>query len=229
MKLLALETATEACSAALYIDGELNELYELAPRRHAELILPMADALLKQAGMSLSQMDAIAVGRGPGAFTGVRIAISVAQGIAFGADLPVLPISSLAALAQGMYRETGYTHALAAMDARMHEVYYGLYVAGDKGVMQACAEEGVRTPHELDVPEAGPWYGVGSAWSAYAPELSTRLGDGVRLWREDFFPRARDVAALAAKAYLRGEAVSAEAALPVYLRDKVAEKARAPK
>lgn len=226
MKLLAIETATEACSAALYVDGEIVERYELAPRRHAELILPMAEDLLSEAELALTDLDALAVGRGPGAFTGVRIAVSVAQGMAFGADLPVLPISSLAALAQGMFRETGYTHALAAMDARMHEVYCALYVADEEGVMHAASEERVCAPPAIPIPGEGRWYGVGSAWSAYAEALNARLGDSVSVWRDDFFPRAHDVAILAAGAYRRGEAVSAEETLPVYLRDNVAEKAR---
>ena len=123
MKLLALDTATEACSAAVLADGEVLERYELAPRRHAALILPMIESVLAEAGLEISQLDAIAVGRGPGAFTGVRIAIGIAQGIAFAADLPVALVSTLAALALGTARDTGATRIAAALDARMGEIY----------------------------------------------------------------------------------------------------------
>ena len=110
MKLLALDTATEACSAAVWVDGAVLERYELAPRRHAALILPMIEAVLAEAGLSPPQLDAIAFGRGPGAFTGVRIAVGIVQGIAFAADLPVIPISTLAALALGAEQELSLIH-----------------------------------------------------------------------------------------------------------------------
>src|SRR3569833_3307602 len=133
MKLLAIDTATEACSAALYLDGAVNKRYVLAPREHALLILPMIDELLRDANLSPLELDAVAFGRGPGAFTGLRIAAGVAQGIAYGADLPVVPVSSLAALAQGCYRERGVTRVLATIDARIGEVYWGAYRLGSDG------------------------------------------------------------------------------------------------
>ncbi|MGB5065729.1 MAG: tRNA (adenosine(37)-N6)-threonylcarbamoyltransferase complex dimerization subunit type 1 TsaB, partial [Candidatus Competibacter sp.] len=128
MKLLALDTATDACSAAVWVDGVVHERYELAPRRHAALILPMIEAVLAEAGLRPAQLDAVAFGRGPGAFTGVRIAVGIAQGIAFAADLPVVPVSTLAALALGVGRETGHARLAVALDARMSEVYWGTYV-----------------------------------------------------------------------------------------------------
>nr|VFJ96912.1 MAG: tRNA threonylcarbamoyl adenosine modification protein YeaZ [Candidatus Kentron sp. H]VFJ97120.1 MAG: tRNA threonylcarbamoyl adenosine modification protein YeaZ [Candidatus Kentron sp. H]VFK02851.1 MAG: tRNA threonylcarbamoyl adenosine modification protein YeaZ [Candidatus Kentron sp. H] len=127
MKILAIDTATDACSVALHLDGEYWGRHELAPRQHAEILLPRIRELLSEAGLSLNHLDALAFGRGPGAFTGVRIATSVAQGLAFGADLPVVPISSLHALAQGAWRERGERNLLAALDARMGEVYWGAY------------------------------------------------------------------------------------------------------
>ena len=126
MKLLAFETATEACSVALYLDGEVRERFEVAPRRHAELALPMAQALLDEAGIARAQLDAIAVGRGPGAFTGVRLAIALAQGIALALDRPVVPVSTLAVLAAGAPAD-GPARILAAIDARMGEVYAGAF------------------------------------------------------------------------------------------------------
>ena len=142
MILLALETATEACSAALAVDGDIRERFEVAPRGHSELILPMVDELMAEADISIEQVDAIAFGRGPGAFTGLRIAVGVTQGIAFGADLPVVPVSTLAALAQGSESNS----VLAAIDARMDEVYWGAYQRSSAGLMTLCGEEAVIPP-----------------------------------------------------------------------------------
>ena len=132
MKLLALDTATEACSAAVWVDGGVAERYLLAPRRHAALIMPMIEDVLAEAGLGVGHLDAIAFGRGPGAFTGIRIAVGITQGIAFAADVPVVPISTLAALALGAAREFEQTHIATALDARMGEIYWGVYrVDGD--------------------------------------------------------------------------------------------------
>jgi tRNA threonylcarbamoyladenosine biosynthesis protein TsaB len=220
MKLLALDTATEACSAAVWVDGAVLERYERAPRRHAALILPMIEAVLAEAGLDVMRLDAIAVGRGPGAFTGVRIAMGMAQGIAFAADLPVAPVSTLAALALGVARETGQARIAAALDARMNEVYWGVYaVAGEDaeplGEERCCAPEAVAAP-------PGDWFGAGGGWAAYAGTLARRLT--VRGWRSDCCPRAGDVARLAAAPSRRDAWVAAERALPVYLRDKVVVK-----
>ncbi|MEK7322036.1 MAG: tRNA (adenosine(37)-N6)-threonylcarbamoyltransferase complex dimerization subunit type 1 TsaB [Pseudomonadota bacterium] len=226
MKLLAIETASEACSAALYLDGALSERYALAPREHARLILPMVDELLREADLSPGVLDAVAFGRGPGAFTGLRIAAGVAQGIAFGVDLPVVAVSSLAALAQGLYRERGAARVLAAIDARIGEVYWGKYEADATGLMILRGEERVVPPGEVSLPEGGDWHGVGSAWGIYGDSLRTRLSGRLATIDAARYPRACDVAVLAAAAYRRGEAVSAELAAPVYLRDEVAVKQR---
>ena len=164
MKLLAFETATEACSVAVYVDGEVLERFELAPRRHAELALPWADGLLAEAGVAKSQLDAIAVGRGPGAFTGVRLAVALAQGIALALDRPVLPVSTLAALAASA---TG-DRILAAIDARMGEVYLGVFERRD-GEVLSVAEELVVRPDLADLPAGESWQGVGTGrrrWGA---------------------------------------------------------------
>lgn len=220
MKLLALDTATEACSAAVWAEGVVWERYELAPRRHAALILPMLEAVLTEAGLTLHQLDAIAVGRGPGAFTGVRIAISIAQGLAFAADLPVVPISTLAALALNAARETGQTRIATALDARMGEVYWGTWEAADETV-ELLGEERVCAPALVNA-APGVWLGVGSGWSVFAEALSQRLM--VSNWLDERYPRAGDVARLAAHPTYRGKWVSAECALPVYLRDRVVGK-----
>lgn len=224
MKLLAIDTSTEACSAALLIDGEVRERYQLAPRRHAQLILPMVDELMSEAGLRPAALDALAFGRGPGAFTGLRIAAGIVQGIAFGADLPVVPVSSLAALAQGVVRERGAERVLAAIDARMDEVYWGQYRCGAQGLVVALDQDRLCPPAAVPPLERQGWVGAGSGWQRYGDVLAARLGNGVREWDGQRYPAAEDVARLGAAGLARGEAVAAEAALPVYLRDEVAVK-----
>ncbi len=228
MRLLALDTATEACSAALLVEGAVLERYEVAPRRHAELLLPMLESLLDEAGLSLSCLDALAFGRGPGAFTGLRIAAGVAQGVALGADLPVVPVSTLAALAQGALRERGETAVLAGIDARMGEVYWGMYRQGEAGVMNCVAEECVCPPQAVPLPSGQGWFGAGTAWERHGETLARRLGPRLAAWAGACLPRAHDIAVLGAGLYRAGRAVDPVQALPVYLRDKVvAEKADA--
>jgi tRNA threonylcarbamoyladenosine biosynthesis protein TsaB len=218
MILLALETATDACSAALLIQGELRERYAVAPRGHTGLILPMIDELLAEAGIGIGQVDALAFGRGPGAFTGVRIAVGVAQGIAFGADLPVVPVSTLAALAQGCAAE----RVLAALDARMDEVYWGAYERNPAGLMTVIGEECVVPPRLAPLPETGLWYAAGSGWGSYGEDFPQHAAGRIVAWDTQRLPHARDVAQLGLAGYEQGQAVSAEQALPVYLRDTVA-------
>jgi len=223
MKILAIETATEACSAALWIDGALTSRFEVAPREHTRLILPMMDELLAEAGVGLADLDALAFGRGPGAFTGVRIAAAVIQGAAFGAELPVVPVSTLAALAQqGL--DADAPRVLAALDARMGEVYWGAFEADAEGLAVAVGAEQVITPEAVPVPEGQGWRGVGSGWGTYEQILRERLGDRVGDVDPAAYPGAVEVARLAVRDFAAGLAVSAEQALPVYLRDKVAEK-----
>lgn len=219
--LLAIETATEACSAALLAGGDVIERSEVAPRRHAELILPMIESLLAEAGLSRRQVDGIAVGRGPGAFTGVRLAISVAQGIALGLDVPVVPVSSLAALAQDVPADRDAA-ILALIDARMGEIYAGAFRRGENGLVAAIGDEFVGPVARMPLPPAPRWSVVGSGWAVYRDALAERLPaapgweDGTRL------PQAHAVVRLAAPLFAAGHALAPEAALPVYLRDKVA-------
>jgi tRNA threonylcarbamoyladenosine biosynthesis protein TsaB len=225
MKILAIETATEACSAAILLEGRCLERYRLAPREHNRLILPMIDELLAEAGITVSQLDAIAFGRGPGSFTGVRIATGVAQGIALGADLPVIPVSTLAALAlDAMDREkTGYVYA--CIDARMDEVYWGVYGReGMRDELRLVGEEAVTSAQKVRVPTGLSGVGAGSGWGTYREILSERVGKGLNMVIADRFPRAAAMARLAAVDYRKGRAVSPEQALPVYLRNNVANK-----
>ncbi len=223
MKILAIDTASDACSAALWLDGDINECYELAPRQHTSLILPMVESLLLEAGLVLTQLDAVAFGRGPGAFTGVRIATGVIQGLALGADLPVVPVSSLAALAQGAYRTHQKKNILAAFDARMGEVYWGQYCLADNSLVELMGSELVCTPQAVPIlSERLDWFGVGHGWAAYANELN-RACQAINISARDidYLPHAQDVAQLAVNDFKQGLAVSAEQALPVYLRDNV--------
>lgn len=221
VKLLAIDTTEQACSAAVLVDDALIERFQIAPRRHAELILPMMDELLHQTGLRLGALDAVAFARGPGAFTGLRIAASIAQGAAFGAGLPVVPVSSLQTLAAGCYRENRSRRVLAAFDARMHEVYWGAYEVDADGMMRPADAEIVSAPADVCCPPGDDWVGAGSGWLAYGPALAGRCGPPRAVF-PDQQPRAADVARLAARLLREGAAVAAQDALPVYLRDRVA-------
>lgn len=224
MNLIALDTCTEACSAALWLNGEVSERYQIAPREHTRLILPMLDELLAEAEMTVGSFDAIAFGRGPGAFTGVRIGIGVTQGIAFAADIPVVPVSTLAALAQDASSACEEGDAiLAVIDARMAEVYWGLFTPGADGVVVPLLDEGIAAPLNLpSIPSERVW-GVGSGWGSYREQLSIPFGQRLLGADGERFPRARAIAALGAAAAARGELFAAESAEPIYLRDKVAK------
>lgn len=216
--LLALDTATEACSVALLHDGKVLSHYEVIPRLHAQRLLPMIKTLLAEAGIGLSALDAIAFGRGPGAFTGVRIAIGVVQGLAFGLERPVLPVSNLAVLAQRAFREHNARQVAAAIDARMDEVYWGCYheVAGE---MRLLGAEAVLPPERaaLPVDASGEWFGSGTGWG-YAERIALKPA----AMDASLLPHAQDLLTLATFAWQRGEAIVADQAQPVYLRDQVA-------
>jgi tRNA threonylcarbamoyladenosine biosynthesis protein TsaB len=226
MKILAIDTATEGCSVCLWQDGESLSRMDVQPRKHAELILPMIDEVLDEAGLSLNQLDTLAFGRGPGAFTGVRIATGVIQGIAYGADLPVVPVSTLRALAQRAYVDHDADKVLSAFDARMHEVYFAAYQLDGDALMQPVVEEMVVKPDALVLNQAidKDWAGAGSGWSVYKTALLKSLGTELNHIYPDLITRADEIALLAATDYQQGKAVSAELALPVYLRNEVAWK-----
>lgn len=217
MKLLAIETSTEACSVALSVDGAVRARHELAPRRHTQLVLPWAEQLLAEAGLRKSQLDAIAVGRGPGAFTGVRLAIAIVQGLALALDRPVLPVSTLAVLA--MQGQGG--RFLAAIDARMGEVYLGDFVRDADGLVSAAGAEIIVAPLQAPLPE-GQRHGVGSGFGAENGALAQRFGDLLTGFDAAALPHAADLARLAVRAFARGEAIAADRLEPAYLRDKVA-------
>lgn len=221
MNLLAIETASETCSVALGINGEVRELYRHAPRQHAELLLPWVEQMLADAGIGYASLDAIAFSRGPGSFTSLRIGIGVVQGLAWASDRPVVPVSSLAATAQTVVA-SGVDVALVALDARMDEVFTGAYRANENGIMTALSAEQVCPPENVRVPVPGKTFGIGNGFDRYAAlgALSAELL-GVRA---DVWPRASAVLTLAQDWLRTHEPLSAELAQPVYLRDDVAQK-----
>jgi tRNA threonylcarbamoyladenosine biosynthesis protein TsaB len=218
VKLLGIETATEACSAAVLVDNEVVERFEIAPRKHNELILPMCEAVLADAGISLKQLDGIAFGCGPGAFTGIRIAASVTQGIALAHDLPVASISTLANLAYQAEVNDGEL-IVPAIDARMDEVYWGLYKKTAESV-ELVEEEKVQFPN-LVIVEDKISYGLGTGWGTYNQVMQQQLTINSDNIIDDALPHAKVTVQLAKLKYLNKKMVDAAHALPVYLRNQV--------
>lgn len=225
MRILAIDTATEACSAALWNDGNTSAHFELCPREHTQRILPMVQDILSASGVMLTELDALAFGRGPGSFTGVRIGIGIAQGLALGAGLPMIGVSTLMTMAQGAWRKTGATRVLAAIDARMGEVYWAEYVRDEQGVWQGETSEAVLKPEAVTErlqQLTGEWAMVGTGWKAW-PDMTegatATLTDG-----EVLLPAAEDMLPVAAHLLAEGKTVAVEYAEPVYLRNEVAWK-----
>lgn len=221
-RILAIDTATEACSVALWNNGEKHALFEICPREHTQRILPMVQQILAESGVSLNQLDALAFGRGPGSFTGVRIGIGIAQGLAMGADLPMIGVSTLATMAQGAFRQMGATQVLAAIDARMGEVYWGQYQRQNDGVWGGENTEAVFTPERAQqnvTALAGEWASVGTGWGTY-PDMAAAtpimLVDG-----QITLPQAEDMLPLALVDFALGKMTAVENAQPTYLRNEV--------
>ena len=222
MKLLAIETATEGCSAALWCEGQILHREQEAPRAHGQLILPMMQAVLDEADVSLGAVDALAFGRGPGAFTGLRMACAVIQGVAFARDLPVVPVSTLAALAQRALDQVAELPVMAALDARMGEVYWAMYAADAQGLaMLGALPEQVSAPEQLAYPSGEAYQAIGRGWQTYGSVLAASMGQEPRYLAANSLPRAHEVARLAVRDFAQGLAVSADQAMPVYLRDQV--------
>ena len=210
MKFAAFETSTEWCSVALWTDGGIAGLEERAGNTHSERVLPMLDRLLAAAGLSVAQLDAVAFGAGPGAFTGLRIACGVAQGLAFGRGLPVIGVSTLETMAE----ECGGTRVVACLDARMREVYYSAIEKAGSGWREVIPVRCVA-PAAVQAPPGEGWIGCGNGFAAYGSLGLDRV-------MPDVHPSAIAVARLAAPRFKAGEGVDAELAVPVYVRDKVA-------
>ncbi len=223
---LAIDASTEACSVALQINGKVTSRYELCPQSHSLQLLPMVDELLKEAGVKLAQLDGLIFGRGPGSFTGVRIGVGVAQGLAFAANLPVVGVSSLQAMAQIAFDKYQEKEVISAIDARMSEVYNGYFIVDENNIMQAQCEEAVTSPEllaeQLSSVVNKPVYGVGTGWDAYTEHLSPlKSNDGSP---EVLFPSAQAMLTIGIDAFEKGQGVSAEQAQPTYVRDTVSWK-----
>ncbi len=216
MKLLVIDTSTEWCSAALWLDGRVQARRVLAEQRHSSLLLPMVDELLRESAMSLRQLDGIGYGAGPGSFTGLRIACAVTQGLALGAGLPVAGVSTLQSIAE----QTGAERVLAVLDARMAEVYWAAYQRDETG-WRAVSEPQLALPESVEVPPGGDWIGAGNGFAALGEVLRPRLAALVRI-DGTLMPDAAAMAPLAVRAFERGEGMDAALAAPIYLRDKVA-------
>lgn len=228
LKILAIDTATEACSVALNLHGAVTQRFEIAPNGHSRLVLDMAESLLKQCGLDLQQLDALAVDVGPGSFTGLRIGVGTAQGLAYGAGRKVIPVGSLEALAHGVFYEFSHelTHAtvLAAIDARMGQIYYGLY-GNPKKKPRTIIKPALASPESLAVGGGKAIVGAGSAWDRYGPVMLEALGGSVSKWLAGRHPEAATVARMAAARGLQS-AISPLALSAAYVRDNVAETAR---
>jgi len=224
-KILAVDTSTENCSVALMMGDEIISRCEYAPREHTTKILPMVDTVLAEGGVKLTQLDALAFGRGPGSFTGVRIGIGIAQGLAFGADLPMVGVSTLMTMAQGTYRTHQSEQVLTAIDARMGEIYWGQYrrqIDGDwllQGKERVIAPDALVQEQNANQTDSGIWLTAGTGWESYA-ELRSQLNLNAQKG-EILYPDSQDMIVLAQYALARGETVYAEDASPVYVRDTV--------
>ncbi|MDX2421955.1 MAG: tRNA (adenosine(37)-N6)-threonylcarbamoyltransferase complex dimerization subunit type 1 TsaB [Amphritea sp.] len=221
-KILALDTSTDACSVALSIDGEIQEDFRIIPRQHTRQLLPMVDEMLSAAGLKVAQLDAIAFGRGPGSFAGIRIATGAAQGLAFAAELPVLPVSTLAAIALNAAREHHVDRIISTLDARMNELYSCAYEMRD-GLPVALGNETVSAPENIVLPAGDRWFAAGKGW-VYLDSMSAEVQQAVGTPVLDIYPSAGVMCELAIDAFARGEGISAELAQPVYLRDTISWK-----
>jgi tRNA threonylcarbamoyladenosine biosynthesis protein TsaB len=222
---LAIDASTEACSVALQFNGKITSEFEICPQSHSLLLLPMVDRLLKAADCQLSQLDGLIYGQGPGSFTGVRIGIGVAQGLAFSAELPVVGVSTLQNMAQLAYQKYQQTKVIATIDARMSEVYNGYFELDESGIMQAMLAEAVLPPENLAehlVNFTQQAYGVGTGWDAYPTVLSPLKQNQES--PEILFPHAEATLLIGEQLLLAGQGVTAEHAQPVYVRDTVSWK-----
>ncbi|WP_133469156.1 tRNA (adenosine(37)-N6)-threonylcarbamoyltransferase complex dimerization subunit type 1 TsaB [Paraglaciecola marina] len=219
MNLLVIDTATEACSVAVQVDGKIYNRFEICPQQHSQRILPMIDEVLHEANITLKELDYLGFGRGPGSFTGVRIATGILQGLSLGTGLKVVGISTLAAMAQEASDKFKVNHVFAAIDARMAEVYFAEY-AFSEGIVRLIAEESVLPP-EVALPETAEnceYLGVGTGWAAYE---ALDVDNKVNVISDVIYPNALYMLPLALAQIEAGLAVDVEDIQPVYLRDKV--------
>lgn len=218
--MLALDTATAACSVALRVEDSISTIHRIIPRSHSRELLPMIEELLLREHVSLSDLTVIAFGCGPGSFTGLRITVGVVQGLGFGLDVPVIPVSTLACLAQGHYRRHGHEQVLVAMQARQQEIYWGSYRAEDELVVPVLADR-VIDASKVPLPGPGTWSGIGDGWQ-HQDIIEQCLDQKVVEIDRSELPNAQDIIALAYPDLTNGNTLTAQEARPVYLRDRVA-------
>lgn len=223
MTILALDTCTEMCSVAVLKNDTLFEQAQLTQRGHSDLVLGMLEEVLTKAGCELTEIECLAFGRGPGSFTGVRIGVGVAQGIAFARELPVIPVSTLAAVAQRAIDEQGATQVAVALDARMGEVY-AAHFREENGLAILCDTEQVCAPDTFMPLDNSSWFAAGTGWREYQAVLETNFDGQLSAVDAGLLPTAAAMAKLAQQEYKLGHTISAEQAVPVYLRDNVAKK-----
>ncbi len=225
MNYLAIDASTEACSVALLYDNNVFSRFDMCPQSHSLMLLPMVDEVLKEADCKLADLDGLIFGQGPGSFTGVRIGVGVAQGLAFAADLQVVGVSTLQAMAQQAYRKHQQNDVVSATDARMSEIYTGHFILDEKQIMSAVQKEMVIAPDLAKecYPElSSSVYGVGTGWQAYEEAINiakSNVGEP-----EIQFPDAIDMLTIGIDAFVQNKGVSAEHAQPVYVRDTVSWK-----
>lgn len=219
---LAVDTATEACSVAISLDGAVRERFEPMQREHTQRLLPMIRALLAEAGTPVGRLDGIVCGIGPGSFAGLRIGLGVVKGLALARDLPVAGVSSLAMLAQRAQRLGGATQVAAVIDARMSEVYFGAYGRDAAGLAVPVLADRVCPPEQVPQLPEGAWAGVGTGWGRYDAVLRTALRSPVAAVDPAALPHAEDALALGVPMLAAGRGQSADTLAPAYLRDRVA-------
>lgn len=220
MKILALETSTEFCSVALNLDGKVSGKEILAGRNHSEMILPMVQEMLAEAGLVLQQIDGIAFGAGPGSFTGLRIACGVAQGLAFAANLPVAAISTLEAVAQQINQHK----VIVALDARMSEIYHAAFRKSTNQIWEIISAPVLCSPRHAPLVSGTEWHGCGSGFDAYHDVLTMQYNANIRQIHSGFHPRAHEIAQLAAPEFRDGIYTDPMLVAPLYIRNKVALK-----
>ncbi|WP_017445311.1 tRNA (adenosine(37)-N6)-threonylcarbamoyltransferase complex dimerization subunit type 1 TsaB [Gayadomonas joobiniege] len=219
--ILALDTSTEACSAAVLTPTQFVSEFEVCPREHNQKLLPMAEAVLQQAGISLQEVDYIVYGQGPGSFTGVRIATGIVQGLALGSDKPTLGMSSLLAMAYAVFKKTGQTRVIAAIDARMGEIYLAAIEFNEAGMFRYLIDECVCAPEQaLDALDKTHSYAaVGTGWHTYETVLTSQINADINA--DIYLPDAASMAELAKLTATPEQLLSAAEVSPVYIRDKV--------
>lgn len=222
MKLLAIETATEACSLAVEIDGRTYSRHVVAGRDQTAVLLPLLHELLSESGVTIAQLDGIACGVGPGSFAGVRVGVGFVKGLALVRELPIVPVSSLASLAQGALRRHGARRVVSCIDARMSEVYLGMFEPGSDGLARGVDEARVCKPDGVRIDLTASWSAAGTGWGTYGSVLLERCASPPSVVEGDALPQAIDLLALARGAFERGATIPVDALEPVYLRNDVA-------